>query len=92
MNFFKKALLVSSAAAMLFVSCDDDDNKDEITLGTKSGTLLVTFGSSFPDPQETFKTIDAAAKAEFPNEEIRWGFTSDIILNKLRQGNGEKTT
>jgi len=89
MNFIKKPLILLSVFAVLFTSCKKDNQEEEFVLGDKNGILLVTFGSSFPDPQTTFNTIDKATKAKFENVEIRWGYTSEIILNKLRQGNGE---
>jgi len=85
----RKVLLTLSAAALLFTSCDKDDDNKEFKLGDKEGILLVTFGSSYEAPQATFEGIDKGAKSKFAGEEIRWGYTSDIILNKLRQGNGE---
>ncbi len=89
MKLLKKSLLCLATGSLLFMSCNDDNDEVKYELGDKKGTVLVTFGSSYPDPQETFATIDAAAKTQFPEEEIRWGYTSDLILNKLRQGNGE---
>ena len=89
MKFFKQTLFVLSIMAILFTGCSKDDDDNEIKLGDKNGILLVTFGSSYEAPQETFNTIDAAAKAKFPGVEIRWAYTAEIILNKLRQGNGE---
>lgn len=90
MNWIKKSVLVLSSACIVFTACNKDDGKDnKFVLGEKQGILLVTFGSSFSDPQLTFEKIDDAAKIKFSEEEIRWGYTSDIILNKLRQGNGE---
>ncbi|MGQ1908158.1 sirohydrochlorin cobaltochelatase [Marinifilum sp. RC60d5] len=91
MNFLKKTFLVLGASALLFSACDSDSNDDEKKLGDKEGILLVTFGSSFPDPQITFDNVDKAAKEKFSGEEIRWGFTSDLIINKLRKGNGEES-
>nr|WP_320118688.1 sirohydrochlorin cobaltochelatase [uncultured Marinifilum sp.] len=89
MKIFRKTILMFAAAALLFTACDSNSNDDEQKLGDKEGVLLVTFGSSFPDPQITFDNVDKAAKAKFSGEEIRWGFTSDLIINKLRKGNGE---
>ncbi len=90
MNWIKKSVLVLIAACIVFTACNKkEDNNNKVVLGDKEGILLVTFGSSFPDPQLTFEKIDNASKAKFSGEEIRWGYTSDIILNKLRQGNGE---
>lgn len=89
MNWLKNSAIAFCALAFIFTGCSDDDNNDKNALGDKEGILLVTFGSSFPDPQETFKNIDNAAKTRFAGETINWGFTSDLIINKLRQGNGE---
>ncbi len=85
----RKVILTLSAAALLFTSCDKDDDNDEFKIGNKEGILLVTFGSTYEAPQTTFKTIDESAKAKFVGEEIRWAYTSDDILNKLRKGLGE---
>lgn len=89
MNWIKRSAIVLSAIALIFASCDKDDDNKKVVLGDKDGILLVTFGSSFPEPQKTFENIDAAAKAKFTGKTIEWGFTSDLIINKLRQGKGE---
>jgi sirohydrochlorin cobaltochelatase len=89
MKHLKTIMMVLLTSTLLFTACDDKENDDDFNIGGKSGILLVTFGSSYEEPQATFTNMDNAAKAEFPNTEIRWGYTSDIILNKLRQGNGE---
>lgn len=93
MNWIKKTGVALSIVGLVFTACtnDDDNSNTEFELGNKEGIVLITFGSSFPDPQLTFANIDEAAKAKFSGEEIRWGFTSDLIINKLRQGNGEGT-
>lgn len=85
----KNVILTLSAAALLFTSCDKNDDKDDFIAGDKDGILLVTFGSTFEAPQATFDGIDKSAKAKFTGEEIRWAYTSDDILNKLRKGLGE---
>jgi len=50
----------------------------------KTGILLVAFGSSYPETRGTFQHIEEDIKAAFPNQEIRWAFTSKIIREKLR--------
>lgn len=84
----RKLGLALMALVMTFVACDDKED-DKTNIGDKEGIVLVTFGSSFEAPQATFDNIDKAAKAKFTGEEIRWGFTSDLIINILRQGEGE---
>ena len=85
----KNVFLTLGAAALLFTSCCKGDDKDDFVAGDKDGILLVTFGSTFKAPQATFDGIDKSAKAKFAGEEIRWAYTSDDILNKLRKGLGE---
>jgi sirohydrochlorin cobaltochelatase len=55
----------------------------------KKGILLVTFGSSYPETQVAFKNIDKMVKAEFPNVEIRWAYTSKMIRKIIRKRGGE---
>ncbi len=84
-----KTLFAISLIALLFAACEkDDDNDNEVELGDKSGILLVTFGSSYEAPWDTYDNINDMFDAAY-TDSINWGFTSDQILNKLRQGNGE---
>lgn len=50
----------------------------------KTGILLVAFGSSYPETRATFTHIENEIKTAFPNQEIRWAFTSKFIRKKLR--------
>lgn len=74
--------------ALIFTACEEENNENEVSLGDKSGILLVTFGSSYEAPWDTYDEINSAFSKNF-TDSICWGFTSDQILNKLRQGNGE---
>ncbi|PXX96049.1 sirohydrochlorin cobaltochelatase [Marinifilum breve] len=51
----------------------------------KKGILLVTFGSSYPETRVAFENIDKIVKAEFPNVEIRWAYTSKIVRKILKK-------
>lgn len=51
----------------------------------KKGILLVTFGSSYPETRVAFENIDKIVKAEFPDVEIRWAYTSKIIRKILKK-------
>ncbi|WP_372754320.1 sirohydrochlorin cobaltochelatase [Labilibaculum sp.] len=51
----------------------------------KTGILLVSFGSSYPETRATFAHIEEEVKAAFPEQEIRWAFTSKFIRKKLRK-------
>jgi sirohydrochlorin cobaltochelatase len=47
--------------------------------------VLVAFGTSDAEARKTFAYIDAAAHKQYPGAEIRWAFTSQFIIKKLRQ-------
>ena len=51
----------------------------------KTGILLVTFGSSYPEAQKAFDTIDEKVRAAFPDKEIRWAYTSRMVRNKMAE-------
>ncbi len=51
----------------------------------KTGILLVTFGSSYPEAQRAFDNIDEKARAAFPDTEIRWAWTSRMIRNIMAE-------
>ncbi|MFA8434105.1 MAG: sirohydrochlorin cobaltochelatase [Marinifilaceae bacterium] len=87
MKFLKQSLLLLLTSALLFTACSDDDD-DKKELGEKEGILLVTFGSSYPGPKDTFKNIEEEVKKEYSNMEVRWAYTSHIIRNILL-GRGE---
>lgn len=54
---------------------------------TKTGILLVTFGTSVPQAQRAFDHIGDAVKAAFPHTPVRWAYTSHMIRKKLaKQG------
>lgn len=52
---------------------------------SKKGILLVTFGTSYPEARVAFDNIDEQVKAEFPEVEIRWAYTSKIIRKILKK-------
>ncbi len=50
----------------------------------KTGLLLVSFGTSYADAQSALDRIDEQVKAVFPDVEVRWAFTSNIIRHILK--------
>jgi sirohydrochlorin cobaltochelatase len=52
---------------------------------SKTGVLLVTFGTSYANAQVALDNIDEKVKKAFPGMEVRWAFTSAIIRNKLKK-------
>lgn len=58
-----------------------------IAHSTDTGILLVTFGSSYPQAQNTYKFIESKVKATFPNRPVYLAYTSKKIRHKLaKQG------
>jgi sirohydrochlorin cobaltochelatase len=51
--------------------------------------LLVAFGTSEPEARKSFVNIERLTKKRFPNHEIRWAYTSDVIRKKM-VAKGEK--
>ncbi|MDQ7782230.1 MAG: sirohydrochlorin cobaltochelatase [Desulfomonilaceae bacterium] len=54
-------------------------------LEKKSAVMLVAFGTSVPEALTAFDQIEKQVREAFPNEEVRWAFTSGIIRAKLRE-------
>jgi sirohydrochlorin cobaltochelatase len=53
----------------------------------KTGILLVAFGTSVPEAQKAYDTIERLVRAAFPETPVRWAYTSSVIRAKLaRQG------
>jgi sirohydrochlorin cobaltochelatase len=52
---------------------------------SKTGILLVTFGTSYEDAGVAFKNIEEELKKSFPGMEVRWAYTSNIIRKKLKK-------
>lgn len=48
--------------------------------------VLAAFGTSVPEAQGALESIDTAVRAAMPGYDVRWAFTSKIILKKLREG------
>ena len=68
-------------------SLDDPLNQDEI--GEKE-ILVVSFGTSFNDSRvATIGGIEKAIAAAYPDWSVRRAFTSDIIINHVKERDGE---
>jgi len=66
---------------MLFVSCKSMAKSTT----EKTGILLVSFGTSYPEAQVALDRIDHDVKKAFPGIEVRWAFTSSIIRHILEK-------
>ena len=68
-------------------SLDNPRNQDEIG---ESELLVVSFGTSYNDNRRlTIGAIEAAMEKAFPEYSVRRGFTSQIIIDHVKERDGE---
>ena len=68
-------------------SLDNPRNQDEIG---ESELLVVSFGTSYNDNRRlTIGAIEAAMEKAFPEYSVRRGFTSQIIIDHVKDRDGE---
>lgn len=81
--------------SVLFIACDTDDNEPTeenlktrmskfVKIDKKSNEvlLLVTFGSTFDAPHDTYKKMVAQFKKEFPGMDVYLSFTSTTCITR----------
>lgn len=56
----------------------------------KSALLLVTFGSTYPGPHQTFARIKAHFAERFPDRDIYMAFTSGMCMKRWFEKSGEQ--
>lgn len=49
----------------------------------KRAILLVAFGTSIPEAEAAYRSIERLCRDRFPGAEVRWAFTSKMIRRKL---------
>ncbi len=47
--------------------------------------VLVAFGTSVPKARKVFDYVEAAARKRYPEHDVRWAFTSQFVVKKLRR-------
>ncbi len=47
--------------------------------------VLIAFGTSVEQARQVFDFIDKQARQRFPNHDLRWAFTSQFIIDKLKK-------
>lgn len=55
----------------------------------KDGILLVAFGTTVSEAEKAIENIDAEVRTAFPETEIRWAYTSNIVRHKLAKEAGK---
>jgi len=54
----------------------------------KTAILLVAFGTTIPRARIALEKIDQGYKQIFPDQEIRWAYTSDVVRKRVQQKEG----
>lgn len=50
---------------------------------SKQAILLIAFGTSIPDAEAAYGSVERLCRDRFPGVEVRWAFTSKMIRRKL---------
>jgi len=79
-------IFVALTIVMANISCRNDSTQNvvEAEKMERPAIVLVAFGTSNTEARKVFDYIDAAARRRYPDYDIRWAFTSQFILKKLR--------
>lgn len=51
----------------------------------KPAIVLVAFGTSVEEARKVFEYIDSRARHRYPDHNLRWAFTSQFIIDKLKR-------
>ncbi|MBN2712363.1 MAG: sirohydrochlorin cobaltochelatase [Planctomycetes bacterium] len=89
MNNIAIAFLMSLCALVMLGGCGIDNGQEQ-AVNDKPVIVLVAFGTSVPEAQKSFENIDNMVRKEFKGYDVRWAFTAQFIINKLKK-NGQTT-
>ncbi len=88
-----KFLAVLLTAAICFSGCSSDDDTPQdaakVVKTKDKALLLVTFGSTWEEPQETYDGMIATFKKEFPDADVYLSFTSTTCITRWGAKTGE---
>lgn len=94
----KKLTIFLAAALMLgaFAACSNDGDGDRTPAALQyekqhdTAVLLVTFGSTYDEPHDTYNNQMAQFKQAFPNADLFFSFTSVTCINRWYAASGEQ--
>lgn len=78
-----KRLLFATLILILIGATSCTNKRSDNETVSDEATLLVTFGSSYDAPLETYAKIEKAFAQAYPNQKISWTYTSGIIRKIL---------
>jgi sirohydrochlorin cobaltochelatase len=73
-------IILISIVGMTLTGCQTKN----LTDNTKPVIAIAAFGTSVPEAQKNLEDFDTLACERFPDHDIRWAFTSQTIVDKLR--------
>ena len=79
-----------------FTACNDSDDADKTPAALRyekkhdTAILLVTFGSTYDEPHETYNKQIDQFKAAFPDADLFFSFTSVTCINRWDAATGEQ--
>ena len=85
-NMLSQTLTLAAAALLCLASAQSAlayGGHSKADAPQKDALLLVTFGTSVESAQKSFANIEKKMQAAFPNADVRWAYTSQIIRDKL---------
>ncbi len=96
-SFILCAVLFTAFSLVGFSACSSDDdskNTEEyngviVNKSKDTAMLLVTFGSTFEAPHETYKNMRSQFATAFPNADQYFSFTSTTCITRWAQQTGE---
>lgn len=78
--------VVMIGAMLVMTGCDSDDKKSD---SAKPVILVVSFGTSYNDSRDkTIGAIEKSIEDKYTDYEVRRAFTSQIIIDKLKERDG----
>ncbi|MDR2606094.1 MAG: sirohydrochlorin cobaltochelatase [Oscillospiraceae bacterium] len=85
---FAAAIVIATLILAVFAGCEKESGEDAST-AVKPVILAVSFGTSYNDSRElTIGAIESALSTALPDYEVRRAFTSQIIIDKLKERDG----
>ncbi len=76
------ALLVTGVCTMIMTACS---TPKAVKNSEKPALVLVAFGTSVDSARQVFDYIDQQARKRYSDYDLRWAFTSQFIINKLKK-------
>lgn len=94
MKKFLLCCLCAVAATAFMPACSNDDDTERVPVQidkqNDTAILLVTFGSTWPEPHKTYKAQMADFRKAFPDADIYLSFTSELCMNRWYAETGEE--